>query len=109
VLSRLQRPIDLLQMEIGRRTDINNIDIWPATNFRKAPDNFPDPVFCGQGRSALDIEVAKNFDFKKVWNFLKTSNMGRPDSGADNGDFKRITHAETGWAQNFACNRIYDI
>src|SRR5260370_1078805 len=79
-------------MEIGRRTNIDNIDIRPATNFIKAPNHFPNPVFCGQGCSPLDIDIAKNLDFKKVWNFLKTLNMGRPDSGADNGDFERITH-----------------
>ena len=63
--------LDLVQMEIGRSADIENVDIRPATDLVKTLGYFLDAVFSSNLGGALEIKVANYFDVEKVWELLK--------------------------------------
>jgi hypothetical protein len=62
VFPGIQRPRYLLQMQVGWRTDIDQIDIWSIARFRKTAGGLWNPVFFRYGHSALEIKVANYFD-----------------------------------------------
>src|SRR5580693_9911949 len=92
MFARFQRRLDLALMKTGRRTNIDHVDIRPATDFIETLGNFRDPVFFGDGKCALQANVAKDFDVKELRKFLIAFEMFDADSGADHCDSEGVTH-----------------
>jgi hypothetical protein len=75
-------------MQVGWRTDIDHIDIWPIARFRKTADDLWNPVLFRYGRSALAVKVAKKLDFEEIRECLKALDMLGADSGTDDCDLE---------------------
>jgi hypothetical protein len=88
VFPGIQRPRYLLEMEVGRCTDIDHVDIWSLARLRKTVGGLWDPVLFRYGRSALAVEVAKKFDFEEIGECLKALDMLAPDAGTDDCDLE---------------------
>jgi hypothetical protein len=71
MLAGFECRLNLVQMEIGRSADIENVDIWPATDLVKPLGYFLNAVLSGNLGRALEIKVANYFDVEKVWELLK--------------------------------------
>jgi len=83
---------DLIEMERGRRTDIDYIDLLALTDVIKTLGQSLDAVFLSDRSGAFAIQIAKDFYLKEVRKLVISLDMFDADTGAYDRDSKRAAH-----------------
>jgi hypothetical protein len=83
---------DLIEMERGRCTDIDYIDLLALTDFIETLGKSLDSVFLSDRGGAFAIHIAKDFYIKEVRKLVISVDMFDADTCADDRDSERAAH-----------------